>query len=50
VDFDAIEADRLGIRGSIIARMSAVGGSADIRTGSHGTTVTVSWRAQEEPS
>ncbi|WP_261165890.1 sensor histidine kinase [Microbacterium sp. Marseille-Q6965] len=50
VDFDAIAADRLGIRGSIIARMSAVGGSADIRTGPHGTTVTVSWQREEGSS
>ncbi|WP_083991042.1 sensor histidine kinase [Microbacterium sediminis] len=51
LDFDAIEADRLGIRGSIIARMSAVGGSADIHTGAHGTMVVVSWAEQieEEP-
>lgn len=48
LDFDAIEADRLGIRGSIIARMSAVGGSADIHTGAHGTMVVVSWTAPEE--
>lgn len=48
LDFDAIEADRLGIRGSIIARMSAVGGSADIHTGAHGTMVVVSWTAPDE--
>ena len=47
LDFDEIPADRLGIRGSILARMSATGGTADIRTGPHGTTVTVSWRGEE---
>jgi len=47
LDFDEIPADRLGIRGSILARMSAAGGTADIRTGPHGTTVTVSWRGEE---
>ncbi len=46
-DPDAVPADRLGISASIIARIAAVGGHAEIESGSHGTTVTVRW---EEPS
>lgn len=41
--FDAIPPDRLGIRGSIIARVAAVGGLADIRSGESGTTVALTW-------
>lgn len=35
--------DRLGIRGSIVARMAAAGGSARVRTGPTGTTVRLDW-------
>lgn len=35
--------DRLGIRGSIVARMTAVGGRARVRTGAHGTVVVLDW-------
>lgn len=48
LDLDAIPADRLGIRGSIVARMAAVGGEADIDSGPAGTTVQVSWREADE--
>lgn len=43
---DEVAADRLGIRGSIVARMAAVGGTAAIESGSSGTTVTLGWSAQ----
>lgn len=46
-DPDAVPADRLGISASIVARIAAVGGHADIASGSHGTTVTLVW---EEPT
>lgn len=36
--------DRLGIRASIIARMAAVAGSAEITTDAQGTAVSLSWR------
>lgn len=42
-DPDAVGADRLGIRGSIVARMAAAGGRARVRTGSTGTTVLLDW-------
>lgn len=42
-DLALIPPDRLGIRGSIIARLDAVGGHAHIDSGPHGTTVTLSW-------
>ncbi len=45
-DPDAIGEDRLGIRASIVARMAAVAGSSEIRTGADGTIVVLSW----EPS
>lgn len=44
-DVDAIPADRLGIRGSIIARVTAVGGRSDIDSGAAGTTVTLEWES-----
>ncbi|UWF76897.1 sensor histidine kinase [Microbacterium neungamense] len=44
-DVDAIGADRLGIRASILARMAAIAGTADVRSGPGGTTVTLSWEA-----
>lgn len=42
-DLDEVASDRLGIRGSIFARMSAVGGSAGVDTTHKGTTVTLGW-------
>lgn len=35
--------DRLGIRGSIVARMAAVGGHARVKTGPAGTSVLLEW-------
>lgn len=46
VDLDAIPEDRLGIRGSIIARVAAVGGVVDIESSDRGTSVTMSWAGQ----
>lgn len=42
-----VPADRLGIRGSIVARMAAAGGHARVRTGSSGTTVRLDWERPE---
>ncbi|MBO9626768.1 MAG: ATP-binding protein [Microbacterium sp.] len=42
-DVDAIGADRLGIRASILARMAGVAGTAAIESGELGTTVTLGW-------
>ncbi|MGY1552275.1 ATP-binding protein [Microbacterium sp. A588] len=42
-DVDDIGEDRLGIRGSIIARMAGVAGTATIVSSSVGTTVTLGW-------
>lgn len=44
-DLDGIPDDRLGIRGSILARMTAVGGHTQIDSGPHGTTVTLDWES-----
>jgi len=44
-DLAAIPEDRLGIRGSIIARVTAVGGRSDIDTGPTGTTVLLEWES-----
>lgn len=44
-DVAAIPDDRLGIRGSINARLAAVGGRSDIDSTSAGTTVTLEWEA-----
>ncbi len=44
-DVSAIPADRLGIRGSINARLAAVGGRSDIESTSAGTTVTLEWES-----
>lgn len=44
-DVKDIPEDRLGIRGSIIARVTAVGGRSDIDTGASGTTVTLEWES-----
>lgn len=42
-DLEAIPTDRLGIRGSIVARMDAVGGRATVDSTPLGTTVSLSW-------
>lgn len=42
-DPTAIADDRLGIRGSIVARMAAVGGRGRVRTTAAGTVVTLDW-------
>lgn len=43
-DVDAVPDDRLGISASILARIAAIDGEADIDSGPHGTTVTLRWR------
>ncbi|WP_194397767.1 sensor histidine kinase [Microbacterium atlanticum] len=43
-DPDAVPDDRLGIRASIVARVAAVGGQTDLRTGPQGTVVRLSWQ------
>lgn len=42
-DIASIAPDRLGIRGSIVARLDAVGGRARIESGGSGTVVTLAW-------
>lgn len=42
-DVRAVPDDRLGIRGSIVARMAAVAGSTSIESGPGGTTVALVW-------
>lgn len=42
-DVDRIPEDRLGIRGSILARVTAVGGRTEIESGPQGTTITLEW-------
>lgn len=42
-DPSAIPDDRLGIRGSIVARMAAAGGRAQVQTAASGTTVILEW-------
>jgi len=44
-DMSGVPDDRLGIRGSIIARVAAVGGTADLRSGPGGTIVELEWPA-----
>lgn len=44
-DIDRIPDDRLGIRGSIQARVTAVGGRTEIESGANGTTVTLHWES-----
>jgi signal transduction histidine kinase len=44
-DLAGVPDDRLGIRGSIIARVAAVGGTADLRSSKAGTTVVLEWPA-----
>lgn len=45
LDMGAIPEDRIGIRGSIVARMAAIGGSAEVVSGQRGTCVSLGWRA-----
>lgn len=47
-DLAAVPDDRLGIRASIIARVAAVGGSADVDSSTAGTVVRLSWRPPSE--
>nr|WP_235566821.1 ATP-binding protein [Microbacterium sp. Root61] len=42
-DVDAVPDDRLGIRASIVARVAAVGGTAEITSHTGGTTVEIEW-------
>lgn len=50
-DPSRIEADKQGVRVSIVGRMSQVGGSAEIRSWpGHGTIVTLAWTAEPEPA
>lgn len=42
-DLDDVPGDRLGIRASIIARLAATGGTADIESGADGTKVAMTW-------
>ncbi|WP_292831368.1 ATP-binding protein [Microbacterium sp.] len=42
-DPTAVPDDRLGIRGSIVARIAAVGGSANVHSDDSGTVVTLAW-------
>jgi signal transduction histidine kinase len=44
-DVSAIPEDRLGIRGSILARVTAVGGRTELESGASGTTVTMVWES-----
>lgn len=44
---DEVADDRLGIRGSIIARVAAVGGTSHIDSGHGGTNVRLEWREGE---
>lgn len=46
-DLEGVPGDRLGIRASIVARVAAIGGRADIETGDAGTTVRLEWREGE---
>ena len=46
-DLAAVPADRLGIRASIVARMAAVGGRAQVASGDAGTTVVLEWTEPE---
>lgn len=42
-DVNAVPDDRLGISASIVARVQAVGGTIDIDSSAHGTTVSLMW-------
>lgn len=48
VDVAAIPSDRLGIRASIFARMTAVGGEGTIESGPRGTTVALIWTGERQ--
>ena len=48
-ELEDVPDDRLGIRGSIIARVAAVGGTATIASGDRGTTVRLEWREEAAP-
>ncbi|MDN3309958.1 ATP-binding protein [Microbacterium oryzae] len=47
LDLAAIPADRLGIRASIFARVTAVGGRAEIDSDGGGTVVTIAWPSED---
>lgn len=49
LDLAAIPADRLGIRASIFARVTAVGGRAEIESDGGGTVVTIAWPSEDAP-
>jgi signal transduction histidine kinase len=42
-DVQAVPEDRLGISGSIVARVAAVGGQARVRSSRRGTVVDLRW-------
>ncbi len=44
-DMEGVPLDRLGIRASILARVTAFGGTAHVESGAGGTVVTLRWRA-----
>ncbi len=44
-DMEGVPLDRLGIRASILARVTAFGGTAQVESGAGGTVVTLRWRA-----
>jgi len=44
-DLDAVPEDRLGVRGSILARTASIGGHAHIQSGPEGTVVTIEWES-----
>lgn len=44
IDLQSIPDDRLGLRASVFARMTAVGGDAELATHEHGTEITLRWR------
>ncbi|MEZ3159417.1 ATP-binding protein [Microbacterium sp. BWT-B31] len=48
-DLDLVPADRLGLRGSVVARVGAVGGIAEIASDSSGTRVRLDWPAEGAP-
>ncbi|MBA8816687.1 signal transduction histidine kinase [Microbacterium halimionae] len=43
-DVTKVPGDRLGVRGSIIARVSSIGGHADIQSNSDGTVIAIEWQ------
>lgn len=45
-DLDTVPDDRLGIRGSIIARVAAVGGTVHITSDASGTLVRLTWQGE----